>query len=48
MCLLLALGDALESPFRILDEFDVCLDAETRRLTMKSLVHVAKTSMSER
>ena len=48
MCLLLALGDSLETPFRILDEFDICLDSEARRLTIKSLIHVAKTSMSRR
>lgn len=42
MCLLLALGETLETPFRILDEFDVFLDAEVRKLTIKSLIHVAK------
>ena len=42
MCLLLALGENLETPFRILDEFDVFLDAEVRKLTIKSLIHVAK------
>lgn len=42
MCLLLALGETLETPFRILDEFDVFLDAEVRKLTIQSLIHVAK------
>jgi chromosome segregation ATPase len=42
MCLLIALGETLETPFRILDEFDVFLDAEVRKLTIKSLIHVAK------
>jgi structural maintenance of chromosomes protein 6 len=42
MCLLLALGENLETPFRILDEFDVFLDSEVRKLTIKSLIHVAK------
>jgi chromosome segregation ATPase len=42
MCLLLALGESLETPFRILDEFDVFLDAEVRKLTIKALIHVAK------
>jgi len=42
MCLLLALGEQLETPFRVLDEFDVFLDAQVRKLTIKSLVHVAK------
>lgn len=42
MCLLLALGETLETPFRILDEFDVFLDAQVRKLTIRSLIHVAK------
>ena len=42
MCLLIALGETLETPFRVLDEFDVFLDAETRKLTIQSLIHVAK------
>lgn len=42
MALLIALGETLETPFRILDEFDVFLDAETRKLVIKSLIHVAK------
>lgn len=42
MCLLLALGENLETPFRILDEFDVFLDSQTRKLTINALIHVAK------
>ena len=42
MCLLLALGESLETPFRILDEFDVFLDPQVRKLTIKSLIYVAK------
>jgi structural maintenance of chromosomes protein 6 len=42
MALLIALGETLETPFRILDEFDVFMDAETRKLVIKSLIHVAK------
>lgn len=42
MCLLLALGESLETPFRILDEFDVFLDAQVRKLTIEALIHVAK------
>lgn len=42
MCLLLALGEELETPFRILDEFDVFLDPQVRKLTIQSLIHVAK------
>lgn len=43
MALLISLGETLETPFRILDEFDVFLDAETRKLVIQSLIHVAKT-----
>lgn len=42
MCLLLALGETLETPFRILDEFDVFLDAQARKLTIQTLIHTAK------
>lgn len=42
MCLLLALGESLETPFRILDEFDVFLDPHVRKLTIQALIHVAK------
>jgi structural maintenance of chromosomes protein 6 len=33
MALLVAMGETLETPFRILDEFDVFLDAETRKFS---------------
>jgi len=42
MCLLLAMGETLETPFRILDEFDVFLDPQVRKKTIQSLIHVAK------
>ena len=48
MGLLLALGERLETPFRILDEFDVFLDGPTRRLTIDMLIHLAKTKMGHR
>ena len=40
--LLLALGESLETPFRVLDEFDVFLDTQARKLTIQTLIHVAK------
>jgi ABC-type dipeptide/oligopeptide/nickel transport system ATPase subunit len=46
-CLLLALGESLEIPFCIFDEFDVFLDAQVRKLTIQLLIHVAK-EMSHR
>lgn len=42
ICLLLALGEKLETPFRIMDEFDVFLDPQVRKITIKSLIYVAK------
>ena len=48
MCLLLALGEKLETPFRILDEFDVFLDSATRRLSIQMLIHLAKKKMAHR
>ena len=42
MSLLLALGESLETPFRILDEFDVFLDTQARKLTIQTLIFVAK------
>ena len=42
MCLLLALGDKLETPFRIFDEFDVFLDAQARKLVMQQMLYMAK------
>ena len=42
ICLLLALGESLETPFRIMDEFDVFLDPQVRKLTIKSLIYMAK------
>lgn len=48
MCLILALGEKLETPFRVLDEFDVFLDAPTRKLTIQMLIQLAHEKMSHR
>uniref|UniRef100_A0A7S1GII4 RecF/RecN/SMC N-terminal domain-containing protein n=1 Tax=Cyclophora tenuis TaxID=216820 RepID=A0A7S1GII4_CYCTE len=42
LSLLLALGERLETPFRVMDEFDVFLDAVARRLALRNLIEVAK------
>lgn len=42
IALLIALGESLETPFRILDEFDVFLDPVTRKLTIDHLITMAK------
>eukprot|EP00934_Nitzschia_sp_Nitz4_P001332 Nitzschia sp. Nitz4//scaffold133_size116822//74277//77815//NITZ4_003812-RA/size116822-snap-gene-0.17-mRNA-1//-1//CDS//3329535411//1332//frame0 len=47
IALLLALGESLETPFRILDEFDVFLDTFSRKLAIESLIEMGK-SMSHR
>lgn len=47
IALLLALGESLETPFRILDEFDVFLDTVSRKLAIESLIQMGK-SMSHR
>ncbi|KAK4538490.1 hypothetical protein CDCA_CDCA18G4515 [Cyanidium caldarium] len=42
LCLLLALGEAMEMPFRVLDEFDVFMDEANRRVAYKTLIDLAK------
>ena len=42
LALLLALGERLETPFRVMDEFDVFLDPVARKIALTSLVEVAK------
>lgn len=42
IALLIALGESLETPFRILDEFDVFLDPVTRKMTIQALIEMAK------
>lgn len=40
--LLLAIGESLETPFRVMDEFDVFLDPVARKIAMNTLVETAK------
>lgn len=42
LSLLLAIGESLETPFRVMDEFDVFLDPVARKIAMRTLVEVAK------
>ena len=42
LSLLLAIGESLETPFRVMDEFDVFLDPLARKIAMDNLVKVAK------
>jgi len=47
LSLLLALGEQLETPFRVMDEFDVFLDAVARKIALDTLVSTA-TQMQHR
>jgi chromosome segregation ATPase len=42
LSLLLAIGERLETPFRVMDEFDVFLDPVSRKIAMDTLVEIAK------
>jgi len=42
LSLLLAIGESLETPFRVMDEFDVFLDPVARKIAMENLVTIAK------
>jgi chromosome segregation ATPase len=42
LSLLLALGEQLETPFRVMDEFDVFLDAVARKIALEQLVSTAQ------
>jgi len=42
LSLLLALGESLETPFRVMDEFDVFLDPVSRKIALDTMVAVAK------
>ena len=38
LSLLLALGESLETPFRVMDEFDVFLDPRSRKIALQTMV----------
>jgi len=42
LALLLALGENLETPFRVMDEFDVFLDAMNRKIAIDNMIRAAK------
>ncbi|KAF2466767.1 dna repair protein-like protein rad18 [Lindgomyces ingoldianus] len=45
ICLLLALWDAMGSPIRCLDEFDVFMDSVNREISMKMMIGAARRSV---
>lgn len=47
LALLIALGENLETPFRVMDEFDVFLDPVARKIALKTMIEVA-TSFENR
>jgi chromosome segregation ATPase len=42
LSLLLALGESLETPFRVMDEFDVFLDPISRKIALETMIELAK------
>jgi chromosome segregation ATPase len=40
--LLMALGESLENPFRIMDEFDIFMDCDIRKIVIDQLIKMAK------
>mmetsp|Transcript_1024 Transcript_1024/g.884 ORF Transcript_1024/g.884 Transcript_1024/m.884 type:complete len:149 (-) Transcript_1024:66-512(-) len=42
LALLVAMGERLETPFRVMDEFDVFLDPVSRKIALETLVEIAK------
>jgi len=47
LALLLALGESIETPFRVMDEFDVYLDPVSRKIALDTMIETAK-SMAHR
>mmetsp|Transcript_41102 Transcript_41102/g.46704 ORF Transcript_41102/g.46704 Transcript_41102/m.46704 type:complete len:1174 (+) Transcript_41102:96-3617(+) len=41
LALLVAMGERLETPFRVMDEFDVFLDSIARKIALETLVEIA-------
>lgn len=42
LSLLLALGESLETPFRVMDEFDVFLDPLSRKIALETMVRCCR------
>jgi len=46
LALTLSLGEAIESPFRAMDEFDVFMDAVNRKVSMDNLIEFARDDLN--
>ncbi|XP_066916524.1 structural maintenance of chromosomes protein 6-like [Clytia hemisphaerica] len=46
ICFIMALWEAMEAPFRCLDEFDVFMDMMNRQISMRMLLKIAKEQVS--
>jgi chromosome segregation ATPase len=46
LAFVLALGEAMQSPFRAMDEFDVFMDSANRRISMNLLVQTAESHLN--
>lgn len=46
LAFVLALGEAIQSPFRAMDEFDVYMDSANRRISMNLLVQTAESHLN--
>mmetsp|Transcript_11008 Transcript_11008/g.16946 ORF Transcript_11008/g.16946 Transcript_11008/m.16946 type:complete len:1170 (-) Transcript_11008:71-3580(-) len=42
LALLVAMGERLETPFRVMDEFDVFLDSVSRKIALETLIEIAQ------
>jgi len=48
LCLLLALGTVIETPFRLMDEYDVFLDEVSRQVTLTEILRYAADPQQNR
>ena len=48
LCLLLALGNVIETPFRLMDEYDVFLDEVSRQVTLTEILRYAADPQQNR
>mmetsp|Transcript_4828 Transcript_4828/g.6226 ORF Transcript_4828/g.6226 Transcript_4828/m.6226 type:complete len:206 (-) Transcript_4828:305-922(-) len=47
LSMLIAIGHCIESPFRIMDEFDIFMDQFSRKIAMEQLIEIANTMLDK-